>query len=247
MEDKGKYKIKLRKKQEFIFPLLLITYYFLFTIHMMILQLFSNPGLVFPWLIALLIAITAHEFSHGLSAYFLGDDTAERAGRLTLNPLAHLDVMGSVLLLLVGFGWAKPVPINYAFLKRGKLGKFLVSAAGIAANLLLAVIFVLALKIILITTGLGASNYLIKFLAFLIYINLALFVFNLFPIAPLDGYRIFESFAPAAFRSAAPFLERWGFFILIALVFLTDIIGRLIIFAVNVLSALSGVNLLGFI
>ncbi|HEY4523409.1 MAG TPA: site-2 protease family protein [Candidatus Paceibacterota bacterium] len=214
---------------------------------MILFQLFSNPGLVIVWLSALIVAITAHEFSHGLAARFLGDDTAERAGRLTLNPLAHLDLLGSVMLLLVGFGWAKPVPINPASLQKGKLGRFLVSFAGIGANLLLAIIFILLLKLVFLGTGFGAENYLIKFLVFLIYINVALFVFNLFPIAPLDGYRIFESFAPIAFRRVAPFLEQWGFLILIAVVFLTDIIGSLIVFVIRIFSVLSGINLLGLI
>lgn len=214
---------------------------------MILFQLFSNPGLVIVWLSALIVAITAHEFSHGLAAKFLGDDTAERAGRLTLNPLAHLDLVGSVMLLLVGFGWAKPVPINIASLQKGKLGRFIVSFAGIAANLLLAIIFISALKFIFLPTGLDATNYLIKFLTFLIYINTALFVFNLFPIAPLDGYRIFESFAPIAFRRVAPFLEQWGFLILLAVVFLTDIIGFLIILAIKILSAFFGLDVMGFI
>lgn len=210
---------------------------------MILFELFSNPGLVIVWLSALIIAITAHEFSHGLAAYFLGDDTAELAGRLTLNPLAHLDPIGSLMLLVVGFGWAKPVPINTNALRRGNFGRFLVSVAGIAANLILAIIFTIILKAIILQTGLDATNYLVKFLAFLIYINIALFIFNLFPIAPLDGYRIFESFAPMAFRRIAPFLEQWGFIILIALVFLTNIVGRIIGNVVIASSLLSGINI----
>ena len=214
---------------------------------MILFQLFSNPGLVIVWLTALLIAITVHEFSHGFVANLLGDDTAERAGRLTLNPLAHLDILGSVMLLLVGFGWAKPVPINTANLGRGNTGRFLVAVAGIMANLTLAVLFTLLLKFLLLTTGFGETNYLIKFLAFLIYVNAALFIFNLFPIAPLDGYRVFESFAPVVFRRVAPFLEQWGFVILIALVFLTDIVGWFIFEIIRIFSLLSGIDILGII
>jgi Zn-dependent protease len=147
------------------------------------------------------------------------------------------------MLLLVGFGWAKPVPINYNFLEKGKLGRFFVSVAGLASNLLLAIIFITILKVIFLTTNLNAANYLVKFLAFLVYINTALFAFNLFPIAPLDGYRIFESFAPRAFRSVAPLLEQWGFIILIVLVFLTDIIRLIVGFAVGVLSMAFGINI----
>jgi len=203
---------------------------------MLLFQLFqNNPALIIPWLFALLIAITIHEFSHGYVAYRLGDDTASSMGRLSLNPIAHLDLMGSILLVLVGFGWAKPVPINPAKIGKGDWGKFLVSVAGIASNIIMAIVAIFALKFLL-TFGIGELNLLVKFLAFLIYINLALFVFNLLPIAPLDGYRMFEAFAPKVFDRVAPFMEQWGFFILIALVFLTNIIGILISTTIGVFS-----------
>lgn len=211
---------------------------------MLLFQLFAgNPLLIIPWIAALLIAITAHEFSHGLVAYLLGDTTAKDAGRLTLNPLAHLDVAGSILFILVGFGWAKPVPINPHRIQKGNLGQFFVSVAGISFNLIMAFIAIIGLKISLEVIGLDDLNFLVKFLAFLSYINIALFVFNLLPIAPLDGYHMFESIAPRTFRVYAPFLERWGFFILIALVFLTNIVGALISLSVNLFSLLSGLNI----
>ncbi len=206
---------------------------------MLLFQLFANDSaLIIPWFAALLIAITVHEFSHGFAAYQLGDDTAYQAGRLSLNPLAHLDVLGSVMLLLVGFGWAKPVPIDVRRVKKGRLGVFLVSCAGIFVNMALAVACALALKVFFALTGIDALNYLVKFLAFLIYINLSLFVFNLIPIAPLDGYRMFESIAPRAFSRFAPFMEQWGFFILLALVFMTNIVGHLISFFIFLFSLL---------
>mgnify|MGYP001617400033 CR=1 FL=1 len=206
---------------------------------MLLFQLFANdPALIVPWLFALLIGITVHEFSHGFAAYQLGDNTAERAGRLTLNPLAHLDVLGSVLLLLVGFGWARPVPIDPSRVGKGKTGQFLVSFAGIFANIALAVVCALALKLLFAFDSFDQFNYLVKFFAFLVYINLALFIFNLIPIAPLDGYRIFESMAPRAFARFAPFMEQWGFFILLGLVFLTNIIGWLIAFFIFLFSVL---------
>ena len=205
---------------------------------MLLFQLFSsNPLLIIPWLVALIIAITVHEFSHGYAAYKLGDHTAASMGRLTLNPIAHLDMVGSLMLLLVGFGWAKPVPINIFKVGKGDLGKFLVSVAGIASNILIAIFSVIALKILL-SFGISEFNFLVKFLAFLVYIDLALFAFNLLPIAPLDGYRMFESFAPRAFERFAPFMEQWGFFILIALVFLTNIVGILIYFFIDLFSVL---------
>ncbi len=211
---------------------------------MLIYQLFSTqPGLIIPWLTALIIGITMHEFSHGFAAYRLGDETALRAGRLTLNPLAHLDPLGAIMLFLVGFGWARPVPINTANLRRGNIGRAIVSVAGIFTNLLIAIISLIFLSILLYGNILPAANYAIRFLAFLAYINISLFVFNLIPIAPLDGYRIFESFAPAAFRSVAPVLEQWGFLILLALVFFTNIIGALISIGVGLLAYPFGIHL----
>lgn len=211
---------------------------------MLLFQLFgNNPLLIVPWLAALLIAITVHEFSHGFAAYLLGDTTAKQEGRLTLNPTAHLDLMGSLLLVLVGFGWAKPVPINPARVSKGNLGQFLVAFAGVSANITIAILCATILKLLIIFGGLDQLNFLVKFLAFLIYIDLALFVFNLLPIAPLDGYRVFESIAPKAFRAYAPFLERWGFFILLFLVFFTGIIGSLISIFINLFSLIFGFNI----
>jgi len=197
----------------------------------------NNPTLIIPWLFALLIAITVHEFSHGYAASKLGDDTAEYYGRLTLNPIAHLDVFGSLMLLLVGFGWAKPVPVDMSKVGKGNFGKFLVSFAGIFANLLIAILSIFLIKIAL-AHGFSELNFMVKFLAFLIFIDLALFIFNLLPIAPLDGYRIFEAFFPRAFLRFAPFMEQWGFIILIAVVFLTNIISYLISFFIYIMSVI---------
>lgn len=203
--------------------------------------LFQNdPLLIIPWCAALLIAITVHEFSHGFVAYQLGDDTAQKMGRLSLNPLAHLDVVGSLLLILVGFGWAKPVPIDPSRIGKGQLGRFLVSFAGIFANITLAVVCAAVLKMLWLFAGLDALNYLTQFLVFLIYINIALFAFNLIPIAPLDGYRIFETVAPRVFFRWAPFMERYGFFILLFVVFFTPVIGVLINFFLGLFAALWG-------
>jgi len=208
--------------------------------HMFFSMFQSDPLLFIPWCAALLIAITVHEFSHGFVAYQLGDDTAQRAGRLSLNPFAHLDVVGSFLLILVGFGWARPVPINPSRIGKGKKGQFLVSFAGIFANIVLAMLCAAALKALWAFAGINSFNYLVQFLLFLIYINLALFVFNLIPIAPLDGYRIFETIAPRAFFRWAPIIERYGFFILLFLVFLTPIVPMLINFCLVVFSTLWG-------
>jgi Zn-dependent protease len=189
------------------------------------LRLFGdNPIFLIPWFTALLIAITIHEFAHGLAAYKLGDDTAARAGRLTLNPISHIDPIGGFMLLLVGFGWAKPVPVNMLNVRKGNLGRAIVSFAGVFFNLMMAVLSLFLLKYFLLDT-LGISNLAVKFLAFSVYINLALFIFNLLPIPPLDGYHILESFAPKLFVKFAPIAERYGMIILLAVVFLTNIIG----------------------
>lgn len=203
----------------------------------------SNPILIIPWVTALIISITIHEFAHGFAAYKLGDNTAEASGRLTLNPIAHLDPIGTIMLFLVGFGWARPVPINPRLIQKGRLGQATVSFAGIGMNLIFATLGILGLYFLLFALELSPENTGVRFLAFLVFINLALFIFNLIPIAPLDGYRIFESIAPRSFFRIAPFIEAWGFFILIALVFLTDVIGYLISTFIYAFSVISGLNI----
>ncbi|MEK7066847.1 MAG: site-2 protease family protein [Patescibacteria group bacterium] len=213
---------------------------------MLLFQLFAdNPALVIPWILALLIAITTHEFAHGFAAYKLGDDTAEKAGRLTLNPLAHLDVVGTFMLVLVGFGWARPVPINPNLIGKGRLGQFIVASAGILTNFAIAIFCIIALKLLFGVEAVDAQNYLTKFFAFLSLINLSLFIFNFIPIAPLDGYHIFENIAPRFFDRIAPFMEQYGFFILIAIVFMTNIVGRIITSFIYLISLLFGIDIIG--
>lgn len=179
-------------------------------------------------IVPFMLAITVHEFSHGLSAYYLGDDTAKRAGRLTLNPFAHVDIMGLLFLIITRlFGWAKPVPVNYGRLyKKTKYGPAIVAFAGPLSNLFLAVISSLALKF-LYTLQIPADSSSLKVLVPLagmlkisVSINVALFIFNLLPILPLDGGRIVENFLPYEQARAYANLERYGFIILMVL-FLT--------------------------
>lgn len=186
---------------------------------------------------AILLAITVHEFSHGFAAYLQGDMTARDAGRLTLNPIAHIDPVGTILipglLILSGspfvVGWAKPVPFNPYNLRSGRFGAFLVGLAGplsnflmfIAAGLLLKVFFPLFLP----------SNFLILFLAQLLVINLILCIFNLIPIAPLDGSKILFNLLPVRFDRIADKLDQWGPYLLILLLVLENsfpLFGRLI-------------------
>jgi len=173
------------------------------------------------FVIVLLLSVIIHEYSHGIVAYAQGDPTAKFAGRLTLNPIPHIDLLGTIVipLLLVltkaGFliGWAKPVPYNPYNLKNQRFGPALVGAAGPASNFLLALIF----SIIIFFIPEQIDNLKI-FLGIIVYVNVVLGVFNLFPIPPLDGSKVLFSLLPSSLINFQYFLERFGFLILIALI-----------------------------
>jgi len=176
-------------------------------------------------ILILLFSITIHEVSHGQVANFLGDDTAKRAGRLTLNPLKHLDLVGSVIvpafLILttgVGFGWAKPVPVNPANLKDKKYGFAKVSVAGPLANLFVALFFGLLLRFWFLGESLLAQKMMFIF-GFIVYVNLTLAVFNLIPLPPLDGSHLFFALLPSSLEGVRFFLWRYGFFLFLFFVF----------------------------
>jgi Zn-dependent protease len=173
-------------------------------------------GLDLPTLIAriivLLTAFSVHEFAHAWTANYFGDDTPGRYGRLTLNPLAHLDVMGSLMLIFVGFGWAKPVPVNpYALDRRSPAAFMWVSLAGPASNLLMAVIAAIPfqLGLISVSDAFSAGNQLLPSIPFFlfefVYINLILMLFNLIPLYPLDGEKVAQYFFPPTWSD---FLDR---------------------------------------
>lgn len=153
--------------------------------------LFSSPPLAFAWVVAILFSLTVHEFSHALVGKLKGDQTAEREGRLTLNPLAHLDLFGFIPLLLFGFGWAKPVPFNPYNLKNPKWDSVTISLAGPVSNLLIATVSSVAFRLLVVEGGLSPYSLLTAFLFFLILLNLFLALFNIIPIAPLDGSKLF--------------------------------------------------------
>ena len=138
----------------------------------------------------LIFSLCFHEFSHGYIAYKLGDHTAARNGRLTLNPLAHLDPIGSLMILFVGFGWAKPVPVNPVNFSNPRVDMMKVAFAGPASNLLLAFTGGLMMRLVNII-GLLESEMFIQTLYYFILINISLAVFNMIPVAPLDGSQIF--------------------------------------------------------
>ena len=161
----------------------------------------------------LLVAIVIHEFSHGYAAYLLGDDTAKKSGRLSLNPLKHIDLMGFIFLILFRFGWAKPVPINTTNFKNRKIGTIGVSLAGPLSNFLLAIIvgFIISKGII--------KNYLIfQVMLIMLWYNMMLGIFNLLPFPPLDGSKVLASLLPSKYEYFFYKNERYLYFILILLV-----------------------------
>ena len=172
---------------------------------------------------AVLWAISFHEFCHGYAAKLVGDPTAERSGRLSLNPLDHFDLVGTLMLLLVGFGWAKPVPINTRYFRHPRRDLVIVSLAGVAGNILTAVVCVLFLRFLGEPWYSLAGRAGITVLIQMIVINVGLAAFNLIPIPPLDGSRVLEAFLPFRFLRYYYWLERYGMIILLILL-LTGIV-----------------------
>ena len=155
---------------------------------MLLFSLFSNPIEFIFFVIALLVAITIHEAAHAWTANFFGDPTAKTMGRLTLNPFVHLDLMGTIFLLLAGFGWGKPVIVNPGNFKNPKLDNLTVSLAGPLSNLILAVALGLVYRFV------GFPGILEELIFLIIFFNLVLMIFNLIPIPPLDGSKILGLF-----------------------------------------------------
>jgi Zn-dependent protease len=180
----------------------------------MFLSLFQNaPSAAVAFLLGLVVGITVHEASHATSAYLLGDDTAYRDGRVTLNPISHLDVLGSLMLLMAGFGWGKPTPVVPSKLRGGVFGPVAVALAGPISNLL-----IVAVCAILYLLPLFQSGYLQIIVLLMAFTNALLFVFNLIPIPPLDGSKVIFPFLPRALDGFVDFMNQYGPMILLGLI-----------------------------
>jgi Zn-dependent protease len=183
------------------------------------------PNLLSLILIAppILLALTFHEVAHGWVAYKFGDPTAKMAGRLTLNPIPHLDPIGTILLFIVHIGWAKPVPVNPAYFRNPKRDLIWVSLAGPGSNLLMALFFGLIFRLLpkaALMTGGSITHALVIMLIYAVVINIVLAVFNLIPIPPLDGSKILMGILPRELEEPFYFLERFGPMLVVGLVLL---------------------------
>jgi Zn-dependent protease len=182
----------------------------------MFLSLFQqDPSAAVAFLLGLVIGITVHEASHATSAYLLGDDTAYRDGRVTLNPLSHLDLLGSMMLLLAGFGWGRPTPVVPSKLRGGVFGPVAVALAGPISNLL---IVVLCAALYLLPPFRDPGGYLFVLVVMVAFTNALLFVFNLIPIPPLDGSKVIFPFLPRALDGFVDFMNQYGPMILLGII-----------------------------
>ncbi|WP_042463680.1 site-2 protease family protein [Neobacillus dielmonensis] len=181
-------------------------------------QFLAYPIKLIPYVaITLIFAFTFHEFAHAFVAYKFGDMTAKNQGRLTINPIKHLDPIGTILIFIAGFGWARPVPVNRFFFKKPRLAGVLVSVVGPLSNLLLACIgFIIGYGVN--RFGAGTSDNFMLFINIFINLNIVLFIFNLIPLPPLDGYRIIEDLMPNDIRSKMTQYEQYGMLIFLILV-----------------------------
>lgn len=169
--------------------------------------------------VALTLAFTIHEFAHAYVAYLFGDPTAKNESRLTLNPIAHLDPVGTILIFLMGFGWAKPVPVNRYYFRHPRRASILVSLAGPVSNLILAFFVLFGLKLLILTGVMDSSettaNIFSHLVDTIVQLNIVLLLFNLIPLPPLDGYRIVEDLVKPDLRIRMQQYEHYGVLIFV--------------------------------
>lgn len=193
----------------------------------------------------LVVSLTLHEYAHGRVALAMGDPTAQREGRLTLNPVSHFEPMGVLVFILskFTFGWAKPVPVDFRYMRNYRLGLILVSLAGPATNFTLALIAALGLKLVFSFGDASFVQPLSEPLFYMLIINTALAVFNFLPIPPLDGSKVLYGLLPYRLSVKAMALEPWGmFFILILFFFGSPFIGKLVFGVAGLILILFGVS-----
>ena len=188
----------------------------------------TNPIIALSFIVGLVAGITIHEASHALVAYRLGDPTAKLAGRLTLNPASHLDLIGTLALLIVGIGWGKPTPFDPFNLRNIKRDSALISVAGAASNFILAIILSIPYLFFYFTGNLSLTiNAVYQVISIIIWLNLILGVFNLIPVHPLDGFKVLAGLLPRDWYYDFIQTERYGIFILLFLL-ITGAIGKIL-------------------
>ena len=171
--------------------------------------------------IVLVTSIPVHESAHGLVAYWLGDPTAKRQGRITLNPIKHFDLIGSIAMLIVGIGWAKPVPIDARYFRKPKRDMALTALAGPVSNMLMAMISIVILKVILLFfySGGAVMGFVVELFIFMVMTNIALGIFNMIPVPPFDGSRIFLTFLPTKWYFTIMKYEKYIYLLIFLLLF----------------------------
>lgn len=198
-----------------------------------------DPAFIPIWFVIFLLSLSIHEAAHAWTAQKMGDPTARYLGRVTLNPLAHIDLFGTIIFPLMSlvtgamfFGWAKPVPVDLNQMKDRKMGDILVSLAGPASNVILAIFFFIAMKVVYMSPSLQASlgefaSPVVRTLFTGLSLNVVLAVFNMIPIPPLDGSHVLQNLLPPRAAEAFETIRPYGFFILMGLMF-TGVTGRII-------------------
>lgn len=189
--------------------------------------------------VALIVGITFHEFSHAFVADQLGDHRPRALGRVSLNPVAHIDPIGALVFVLAGFGWGKPVPVNVYALRPGRVGMAIVAAAGPIANVVVAVLAAVVYRVL--AGFLGSGDFALEIMFWVVYFNLILAIFNLIPIPPLDGYNAVLAFAPPRTAFMIQRYAPYGIIVLLLLILLPGSpLSRLLALAIPLTEALIG-------